>query len=143
MKHIKSNLMSSLKTQNEALVDLILGILIFGVLVILVGLFVVPDRLMFVLGMVMGTVSSVIRAVHMAVTLDRQLDYGEKDARAYAAKSYMIRYLLLIVVLLLSVKLGTAGMAGAVIGIFLMKPAAVLSPLIHKYIYTRIFGKGR
>lgn len=129
--------------QNEALIDLILGILMFGVLVILVGLIAVPDKLQFVLGAVMGTASSVIRAIHMAVTLERQMDYGEKDARAYAARNYMIRYLLLIVVLLLSVKLGTAGMAGAVIGIFLMKPAAVLSPLTHRYVYTRIFGKGR
>lgn len=147
MKHFKSNLMSSimsrLKTQNEALIDLILGILIFGMLVMLVGLFIAPDRLAFVLGVMLGTTSSVVRAVHMAVTLERQLDYGEKDARAYAVRNYMIRYFILIAVLLLSDALGTAGMAGAVIGIFLMKPAAVLSPQIHKYIYTRIFGKGR
>lgn len=135
--------MSRLRTQNEALIDLILGILIFGMLVMLVGLFVAPDRIAFVLGVMLGTASSVVRAVHMAVTLERQLDYGEKDARAYAVRNYMIRYFILIAVLLLSVALGTAGMAGAVIGIFLMKPAAVLSPQIHKYIYTRIFGKGR
>ena len=147
MKRFKSSLMNSLmsriKTQNEALIDLILGILIFGMMVMLMGLFVAPDRLAFVLGIVLGTASSVVRAVHMSVTLDRQLDYGEKDARAYAMKNYMIRYLILIAVLLVSVALGTSGMAGAVIGIFLMKPAAVLSPQIHKYIYTRIFGKGR
>ena len=135
--------MGRLKTQNEALIDLILGILIFGVLVMLVGLFVASDKLAFVLGVMLGTASSVVRAVHMSVTLERQLDYGEKDARAYAARNYMIRYLFLIVVLLISVALGTSGMAGAVIGIFLMKPAAILSPQIHKYIYTRIFGKGR
>ena len=145
MKRFKSSLMNSfrIKTQNEALIDLILGILIFGMMVMLMGLFVAPDRLAFVLGIVLGTASSVVRAVHMSVTLDRQLDYGEKDARAYAMKNYMIRYLILIAVLLVSVALGTSGMAGAVIGIFLMKPAAVLSPQIHKYIYTRIFGKGR
>ena len=28
-------------------------------------------------------------------------------------------------------------------GLFSMKPAAILSPQIHKYVYTRIFGKGR
>ena len=128
MKHLKSNWMSNLKTQNEALADLILGILIFGILVVFVGLFVAPDKAAFVLGAVLGTATSVIRAVHMAVTLDRQLDYGEKDARAYAARNYGIRYLI---------------MAGAVIGLFSMKPAAILSPQIHKYIYTRIFGKGR
>ena len=124
MKHLKSNWMSNLKTQNEALADLILGILIFGILVL-------------------GTATSVIRAVHMAVTLDRQLDYGEKDARAYAARNYGIRYLIMIAVLLVSTRLGVSGMAGAVIGLFSMKPAAILSPQIHKYIYTRIFGKGR
>ena len=137
MKHLKSNWMSNLKTQNEALADLILGILIFGILVVFVGLFVAPDKAAFVLGAVLGTATSVIRAVHMAVTLDRQLDYGEKDARAYAARNYSIRYLIMIAVLLVST------MAGAVIGLFSMKPAAILSPQIHKYIYTRIFGKGR
>ena len=139
MKHLKSNWMSNLKTQNEALVDLILGILIFGILVV----FVAPDKAAFVLGAVLGTATSVIRAVHMAVTLDRQLDYGEKDARAYAARNYGIRYLIMIAVLLVSTRLGVSGMAGAVIGLFSMKPAAILSPQIHKYIYTRIFGKGR
>ena len=140
MKHLKSNWMSNLKTQNEALVDLILGILIFGILVVFVGLFVAPDKAAFVLGAVLGTATSVIRAVHMAVTLDRQLDYGEKDARAYAARNYGIRYLIMIAVLLVSTRLG---MAGTVIGLFSMKPAAILSPQIHKYVYTRIFGKGR
>lgn len=143
MKHLKSNWMSNLKTQNEALADLILGILIFGILVVFVGLFVAPDKAAFVLGAVLGTATSVIRAVHMAVTLDRQLDYGEKDARAYAARNYSIRYLIMIAVLLVSTRLGVSGMAGAVIGLFSMKPAAILSPQIHKYIYTRIFGKGR
>ena len=74
MKHLKSNWMSNLKTQNEALADLILGILIFGILVVFVGLFAAPDKAAFVLGTVLGTAASVIRAVHMAVTLDRQLD---------------------------------------------------------------------
>ena len=143
MKHLKSNWMSNLKTQNEALADLILGVLIFGILVVFVGLFVAPDKAAFVLGTVLGTAASVIRAVHMAVTLDRQLDYSEKDARAYAARNYSIRYLIMIAVLLVSTRLGVSGMAGAVIGLFSMKPAAILSPQIHKYIYTRIFGKGR
>ena len=138
MKHLKSNWMSNLKTQNEALVDLILGILIFGILVVFVGLFAAPDKAAFV-----GTAASVIRAVHMAVTLDRQLDYSEKDARAYAARNYSIRYLIMIAVLLVSTRLGVSGMAGTVIGLFSMKPAAILSPQIHKYVYTRIFGKGR
>lgn len=97
--------MSNLKTQNEALADLILGILIFGILVVFVGLFVAPDKAAFVLGAVLGTATSVIRAVHMAVTLDRQLDYGEKDARAYAARNYGIRYLIMIAVLLVSTRL--------------------------------------
>ena len=48
MKHLKSNWMSNLKTQNEALADLILGILIFGILVVFVGLFVAPDKAAFV-----------------------------------------------------------------------------------------------
>ena len=139
MKHLKSNWMSNLKTQNEALVDLILGILIFGILVVFVGLFAAPDKAAFVLGTVLGTAASVIRAV----TLDRQLDYSEKDARAYAARNYGIRYLIMIAVLLVSTRLGVSGMAGTVIGLFSMKPAAILSPQIHKYIYTRIFGKGR
>ena len=104
--------MSNLKTQNEALADLILGILIFGILVVFAGLFVAPDKAAFVLGAVLGTATSVIRAVHMAVTLDRQLDYGEKDARAYAARNYGIRYLIMIAVLLVSTRLGVSGMAG-------------------------------
>ena len=115
MRHLKSNWMSNLKTQNEALADLILGILIFGILVVFVGLFVAPDKAAFVLGAVLGTATSVIRAVHMAVTLDRQLDYGEKDARAYAARNYGIRYLIMIAVLLVSTRLGVSGMAGAAI----------------------------
>ena len=139
MKHLKSNWMSNLKTQNEALADLILGILIFGILVVFVGLFVAPDKAAFVLGAVLGTATSVIRAVHMAVTLDRQLDYGEKDARAYAARNYGIRYLIMIAVLLVSTRLGVSGMAGAVIGLFSMKPAAILRPLRFTSIFIPEF----
>ena len=78
----------------------------------------------------------------MAVTLDRQLDYGEKDARAYAVRNYGIRYLIMIAVLLVSTRLGVSGMAGAVIGLFSMKPAATLSPQIHKvYLYQNFLAK--
>ena len=129
MKHLKSNWMSNLKTQNEALADLILGILIFGILVVFVGLFVAPDKAAFVLGAVLGTATSVIRAVHMAVTLDRQLDYGEKDARAYAARNYGIRYLIMIAVLLVSTRLGVSEVMGNEVDF-----------MVHGYVPLNIFG---
>lgn len=144
MKRFRKNLMKSIQDeQNAALIDLILGILISGLLAALVGLLAAPDRMMFLAGLALGLASSMARAVHMAVTLDIQLDYGEKDAVAYAARNYAIRYIFVIIVMVISVKFGTSGIIGTIVGIFLMKPAAVLAPQIHKYIYTRIFGKGR
>lgn len=138
MKHFKSSLRNILKTQNEALIDLLLGILIIGAVVILAGLLLLPGRWQFALGALLGTASSLGRAVHMSVTLERQMDMGEKAAAGYAARNYAIRYVSVIVVMLLSVKLGYWGIAGAFIGLLLMKPAALLAPKVHKYIYTRL-----
>lgn len=142
MKHCRNSLRNYLKTQNEALIDLLLGILIIGAVVILAGLLLFPGRWQFVLGALLGTASSVGRAIHMSVTLERQMDMGGKAA-GYAARNYAIRYFSVIVVLLLSVKLGHWGIAGAFIGLLLMKPAALLAPKVHKYIYTRLCDRGK
>ena len=71
--------MSNLKTQNEALADLILGILIFGILVVFVGLFVAPDKAAFVLGAVLGTATSVQVCVYQ--------NFWQRKVKLWAMKS--------------------------------------------------------
>ena len=139
MRNIKENLINAIKDQNEALVDLILGILISGVLLIAVGLVLAPHRLAFLVGALLGTGSSVFRAVHMAQTLKQQMYYQGRSASAYAARNFGIRYIVMFAVLLVSLKIGMSALVGAAIGIFLMKPAAWLAPLTHRYLYERIF----
>ncbi len=121
------------KRINEALPGLLLGILFYGILVELIGVWFVEDKWAYSIGLAIGIFCALGIAVHMAVTLDIAMDLGsEKAARAKVTTQGLLRYALVVVLFILVVFLKVGNPVTAVLGIFGLKAAAYLQPLMHK-----------
>lgn len=117
------------------------GIIAFAALCELIGVWFVPDKAGYSIGLWMGAVLSCICSYHIWSALDRSLDLpDEKAAARRVGAGYIIRYLALIVliVILFLTKIGSP--FAAFLGYIGMKPAAYLQPTVHK-ISDRIYRR--
>ena len=90
---------SRLKEINSALPGLLFGIVIFGVLCQIVGVFLVDDRADFSIGLWIGVGTAIFMAFHMAVSLNMTVERDVKGAQAAATRQNIIRYLVVVIVL--------------------------------------------
>ena len=76
--------MKALKRLNEALPGLTAGILAYGLVVWLIGIWFVRDRLMFTTGLLIGIGCGVGMAIHIAVVLLDSVALGDGHTRRIA-----------------------------------------------------------
>jgi hypothetical protein len=128
---------------SSVLKELILGTLLFGIVVALLGVWWVEDKKMFLIGLSVGTVLSIWRAMHMQSTLEKVLDFEEKTAKAKMAVSYGIRLIAITIVLALMVELelGNTAILMCFVGLFGLKAGAMLQPHIHKYMNILTYNR--
>ncbi len=117
---------------SEVLFDLLVGIVIFGVLAELIGVYFVKEKMFYSIGLLIGVVIALFMAVHMAVTLNTAMDLGEAGAVKHMQKQNLIRYgvILILFGLLLIIKIGNP--LSAFLGIMGLKVAAYIQPITHK-----------
>lgn len=125
-------MISKLKKINDALPELIVGILIWGVFCQLAGVWFVRDRLGCSIGLWIGVLTAVAMAIHMAWSLDIAVDFGEKDATAIMTKHNLIRYAIVLIVEGVIIATGFANPLTAFLGIMGLKVAAYMQPITHK-----------
>lgn len=123
---------------DPTLKELLVGIVLFEVLAMGIGIWFVKPRGSFVIGILAGLLVAVFYAVHMYWSIDRNLEInGSKEgaANAYAVKSSMIRYAVASVGLLACVLVDVTCLLTAFVGIMGIKAGAYLQPFTHKYIF--------
>lgn len=125
-------MITRLRKINEALPEIIAGILFWGVLCQAVGVWFVSDKAGCSLGLWIGILTAVAMAVHMAWSLDRALDLGEKGAAAAMTRHYMIRYCIVLVIGGILIMTEAANPLTDFLGIMGLKVAAYLQPITHK-----------
>lgn len=123
---------------NETLLELMIGIFLWGIFWQMAGVWFVPDKAGCSLGLWIGVVTAVLCAVHMYRSLDRALDLSEKDAQKYMTSRSMMRYGLIIAVLLFLMITEEGNPLCCFLGVMGLKAAAYLQPLLH-----RVLGKRR
>lgn len=94
-----------LKRLNDALPELVLGIIVYGIAVELVGVWFVTDKLRYTTGLVIGIALAVGMAVNMAIVLRDAVEiYGGEHAQAKIIAKSILRYVIVVIVFFVMMK---------------------------------------
>lgn len=133
---------SMLKRLNDALPGLVLGILIYGVLAELIGVWFASDKLRYTTGLAIGIVLACGMAINIAVVLQDAIDiYGESRAQTKIIAKSILRYVVVVIVFFVMMKWNIGNLFAAFIGVLGLKVSAYLQPFAHKLI-LKLQGRG-
>ena len=131
-----------LRRLNDALPGLVLGIVIYGIVVELVGVWFVEDKLRYSTGLLIGIVVAVGLAINIAQVIRDAVEiYGADGARNRLIIKSVLRYLVVVVVFFVMMKFNLGNLVTAFIGVLGLKVSAYLQPFTHKVI-LKIQGRG-
>ncbi|MCR5655071.1 MAG: ATP synthase subunit I [Lachnospiraceae bacterium] len=117
---------------NDSLPDLWIGIAIYTLLAIGIGVWFVDRPLYCLIGLLCGSALAAFCAWHMARSIDRAVSYDEGEAVRSLQKGSMLRYgvILIVIGVLFAFDLGNP--IAALVGVFGLKVSAYLAPFTHK-----------
>lgn len=133
---IGKEIVYALKRRNEALPGLCLGIILYGLLVEIIGLLLVHDKVKFSVGLLIGIGCAFFMALHIAKVLDLAVATEGHQPKMLAAKS-VLRYLVVVIVFFVMMKLDIGNLFAAFFGVMGLKVSAYAQPLIYKMIFKR------
>ena len=130
-----------LRRINEALPSLVAGIIGYGVVVQLAGVWFVSDKLGYSIGLWYGIAIAVGLAINIATVIFDSVVMGENKqaSRIVIAKS-VLRYVVVVILFLLLGYFRFGNLITAFAGVLGLKVSAYLQPLIGK-ISDRIHGR--
>lgn len=127
-------------TLKKEIFTISIGSLLFNLIVLFICLILIftnlckIDIIYITLGLLIGFMISIIYTYHMAISLNRSIDFqDEKLAQSYYSKQKVFRQLLVIVFfVLVSQFINSTVAIFGLIGLFGIKVGAYISPLIKK-----------
>ena len=84
---------NELDESNLTLCELVIGIVLFSMLELIVGVFFINKIICFILGIIVGTVSAIVIVNHMYSTIDKAIEAGEEAAEKIVRNGAMLRIL--------------------------------------------------
>lgn len=130
-----------LKRLNDALPELILGIVIYGLLIEVVGVWFVEDKIRYSSGLLIGIVLACGMAINMAIVLEDAVStMGQNHAQAKIIAKSVLRYVVVVIVFVGMMYFNLGNLFTAFFGVMGLKVAAYLQPLTHKTI-SRLRGE--
>lgn len=122
-----------LRRINDALPGLVLGIVLYGVLVELAGVWFVDDKLGYTIGLWYGIAIAIGMAINLAtVILDSvTLDGGKNANRRIIAKS-ILRYLVVVILFFILGYFQFGNLFTALIGVLGLKISAYMQPMLQR-----------
>ena len=131
-----------LRRLNDALPGLVFGIVIYGIVVELVGVWFVEDKLRYSTGLLIGIGVAIGLAINIAQVIRDAVEiYGADGARNRLIIKSVLRYLVVVVVFFVMMKFNLGNLVTAFIGVLGLKVSAYLQPFAHKVI-LKIQGRG-
>ena len=118
--------------RSDTLIELLCGILVYGVVGQLVILCFLHDKIWLSIGWWIGVLCAVLGAYHMWWGLDRALDFGEKDAVKLITSYNLLRYAVIVIIMGIVMVTEIGNPLAAVFGVFGLKAGAYMQPFIHK-----------
>ena len=117
---------------NSALPGLLLGIVLFGAVSQLVGIFLVTEKANYSIGLWIGVLTAIFMAFHMAFSLNSAVDRDAKGAQAVATRQNIIRYLIVVLILGILMMTNIGNPIAAFVGVMGLKISAYLQPIFQK-----------
>lgn len=117
---------------NSSLPDLLAGILIFGALAEIIPVWFVNDKAGYTIGLLIGIVTAMFVAWHMAWSLDRAFEFDEGTATKRLQKNSALRYGVQLIVLGILIITEAGNPLSAFLGMWSLKVAAYTAPFTHK-----------
>lgn len=116
---------------NRTLFELETGIIIFGIVCQLV---ILPfgERIQYSAGLWIGILTALIAAWHMWRSLDRGLELSEKGAVSYLSRQNILRYVIIVLILIVTASTKIGNPLTAFLGIMGLKVSAYMQPLTKK-----------
>lgn len=128
-----------LKRMNRTLLEMHLGMLFFGLVCQLAGMFFVQEQGYYAISLWFGIAFALAGSVHMCRTLDRALRCG-KDAPGIVTRGYLFRYAVVAAVLIVFSMTGALNPLVFFLGYMSLKVTAYLQPITHK-LCNGLFGE--
>ena len=116
-----------LKRINDALPGLVFGIVFYGIVVQLIGVWFVTDKISYSIGLWYGIAIAVGIAVNIATAI-----YGQKDANRRIVAKSLLRYIVVAVLLFILGLFDFGNLIMAFVGMLGLKISAYLQPLFMK-----------
>ena len=125
-----------LRRINDALPGLVLGIIVYGVIVELAGVWFVTDKVRYTTGLLIGISLACGMAVNIATVLRDAVElYGEDNAKKKIVAKSLLRYAVVVI------KWNLGNLITAFIGVLGLKVSAYLQPFTHRVI-QKLQGRG-
>ena len=122
-----------LKRLNEALPGLVLGIIIYGILLQFTGVWLVDDKLRYSSGLWIGIGCALFMAIHMAMSIEDAVSIGTEDgAKKKTIASAMIRYVVVLLVLVVTFYFNLGMILPAFFEVLGLKISAYAQPLFYR-----------
>ena len=125
---------------DETLKELLVGISLFEILAVVIGIWFVDSPVKYMLGVLAGAVLVLLSAIHMYWSIRKNLEVNMDNAsaaNAYSVKNSMIRYGVILIVFLFFCLTDIAYPLAVFLGIMGLKAGAYLQPFTHKYLFRK------
>lgn len=121
-----------LKRQDGVVSELIFGILIYGVLLQVTGIWLVKNKLLYSSGLWFGILFALGITLHMAVVIREAVNSGSGQKRVITM--YLFHYGMAIIMFAAMIYLQLGNPVSAFLGIMGLKLAAYFQPLLHGFL---------
>ena len=105
-------------------------IAVLGLIALVVGLFFASNKIYWIVGIVLGTIASLIKVYMLERTLDKAVDMDPKNANNYTRANYTMRLVVSVVIVVLACLVEQINVVGVLIGLLLVQPAASITNFI-------------
>lgn len=121
-----------LKRINEGLPGLIAGILLYGIVIQLTGIWFIEDKAAYSIGLWYGIAIAIGMAIHMAYVIYDAVTFdGEYRAKTRVTAKAIIRYIAVVILFGILSYFNLGNLFTAFIGVMGLKVSAYLQPLLN------------
>jgi hypothetical protein len=105
---------------------LVRNVILLQLFAFLVGVFLVPNKLYYLFGLMLGGCVTLAKIFLMEEVFKRSLKKAPSAATSFVRANYMLWYVINFIILFIGVSIPAFNFVGVVIGLLLLKPAAYI-----------------